>query len=117
MRRRTTRDTWQILVNYGEGWEHECTEFTRKDAIEQVKAYRDNAPGYAVKWRKRREPITKDDDAVRRDVFEAHRRRDPHCSCTDCVTEHAARLAAAEANESPEYQQYKREFPLNDPRD
>ena len=92
MRQRTTRDTWHILVNYGQGWEHECTEFSWKDAREQLKCYRENQPAYPVKARKKREPIGKDDDNVRADVFRSHQRRDPHCTCTDCIAEHAARL-------------------------
>lgn len=102
MRRpRTTRDTWQIHVHYGEGWEHECTEFTRQDAREQRDTYRANCPEYPVKIVKKREPITKDDDAVRRDVFEAHRRRDPHCSCTDCIIELAAQTEAPDHGNRP----------------
>jgi len=92
MRQRTTRDTWQIHVNYGQGWEHECTEFSRKDAREQLKTYRENAPEYPVRAVKKREPIDKTDEHVRRDVFESHQRRDPHCTCTDCIAEHASRL-------------------------
>lgn len=26
MYQRTTVDSWEIHVNYGQGWEHECTE-------------------------------------------------------------------------------------------
>lgn len=82
---RKTRDTWQIHVNYGSGWEHECTEFSRKDARDQVKTYRENAPQYPVKIVPKREAKTVDDAAIISDVFASHRRRDPHCSCSDCI--------------------------------
>lgn len=50
---RKTVDSWQIHVNYGSGWEHECTEFSRKDAISQKRIYRENV-SYPVKIVKRR---------------------------------------------------------------
>lgn len=57
VKERKTIDTWQIHVNYGygDGWEHECTEFDYRTALEQLKAYRDNCP-YPVKVIKRRAP-------------------------------------------------------------
>jgi hypothetical protein len=35
---------YKILVNYGygHGWEYECFELTRKEAIEQLRCYRAN---------------------------------------------------------------------------
>lgn len=48
---RTTHDEWQILVNYGQGWEHEVTEFTWKEAREQKKCYNLNCD-YPVKIKK-----------------------------------------------------------------
>lgn len=51
---RKTRDEWHILANYGQGWEHELTEGTWKDAKAQLKCYRENAPQYPVKAVKRR---------------------------------------------------------------
>lgn len=56
MRQRKTRDTWQIHVNYGQGWEHECTEFSRADAIAQRKTYRENC-SYPVRIVAKRERI------------------------------------------------------------
>lgn len=36
-----------------EGWEDVCTEANRKDAVEQIKTYRENWPGnYRIKRRK-----------------------------------------------------------------
>jgi hypothetical protein len=55
--KRKTIDTWQIWTNYGQGWEHECTEMSRKEARENVKAYRENAPGVQLRVRRRRERI------------------------------------------------------------
>ncbi len=41
-RERSTIDTWEIHVNYGQGWEHECTEFTFADGRAQARTYREN---------------------------------------------------------------------------
>ena len=55
---RKTRDRWDILVNYGygDGWEWEISEYTRKEAREQIKSYRENT-NYAVRLEKHREKI------------------------------------------------------------
>lgn len=58
MYQRKTRDVWHIFVNYGShGWEHECTELSWREAREQLKCYRENAPQYPVKAVRRRERI------------------------------------------------------------
>ncbi len=56
---RKTRDVWRIYVDYGygDGWEHECTELSRKAARENIKAYRENYPQYPVKVVQGRERI------------------------------------------------------------
>ncbi len=38
--KRKTRDCWRFYVNYGQGWEHEITEFTFAEMKENRKAYR-----------------------------------------------------------------------------
>ena len=55
---RKTRDEWQILVNYGygDGWEHEVSEDSYREARDQVRTYRENCP-YPVKMRCKRVPI------------------------------------------------------------
>ncbi len=58
MRIRKTRDTWELHVNYGRGWEHEITEFTRHEARAQLRAYRENCPQYPARLVTRRERIT-----------------------------------------------------------
>jgi hypothetical protein len=55
MYNRKTVDTWQIWVNYGQGWEHECTELSLAAMKVNVKAYRDNCPGIRIKVRPHRE--------------------------------------------------------------
>ena len=50
---RTTVDTWQIHVDYGQGFEHEVTEFSFKAFRENMKAYRENC-NYPVKNIRRR---------------------------------------------------------------
>jgi hypothetical protein len=51
---RLTSDVWKLYVNYGQGWEHETTEVTRKDYQENRKAYRENC-GYPQRWKLARE--------------------------------------------------------------
>ena len=58
---RKTRDTWEIWVNYGQGWEHETTELSRAEMKENRKAYRDNVPGINLKVIRRRERIPSDE--------------------------------------------------------
>lgn len=49
---RKTIDEWHTLIDYGAGWEHECTDVSRRDALECAETYRLNAPMYPVKIRK-----------------------------------------------------------------
>jgi hypothetical protein len=53
-RKRTTRDEWQLHVNYGQGWEHEISEDTFREARARQKEYRENCPQYATKIVSRR---------------------------------------------------------------
>ena len=56
---RQTVDCWRFYVNYGHGWEHEITEYTR-DAMEvNRKAYRENCP-YPLRIVKGRERMETD---------------------------------------------------------
>ena len=56
---RKTRDRWDIMTNYGYGWECENSEYTREDARRSLKEYRENSFGrYDVRLEKYREPIT-----------------------------------------------------------
>lgn len=57
MRQRKTRDTWQLWIDYGNGWEHEITESSLADVRAQRKCYRENCPQYPTKIVKRRERI------------------------------------------------------------
>lgn len=55
---RKTRDRWDIMTNYGYGWECENSEYTRADAIRSLMEYRENSYGrYQVKLEKHRERI------------------------------------------------------------
>lgn len=54
---RKTKDVWEFWVDYGQGWEHETTEASRKDAVAQRRCYRDNGIYAPIKIRRRREPI------------------------------------------------------------
>lgn len=40
--KRKTIDRWDIMTNYGYGWECENSEYTWKDAKRSVREYRDN---------------------------------------------------------------------------
>lgn len=54
---RKTQDVWHVLINYGQGWEHELTEDSFRAARDQRRTYNENVPEYPVKIRKRRERI------------------------------------------------------------
>lgn len=51
---RKTIDTWELQLNYGYGWEYTLTEYTKKEARERLKEYRENQPQYpAHDWSRR----------------------------------------------------------------
>lgn len=54
---RKTIDRWDIMSNYGYGWECENSEYTFIDAKRSIKEYRQNGSG-AYKLKKCREYIT-----------------------------------------------------------
>lgn len=51
---RKTIDEWQLWSNYGLGFEHETSYSTRKEAVQDLKAYRENAGQYNYKLIKKR---------------------------------------------------------------
>lgn len=52
---RKTIDTWELQLNYGYGWEYTLTEYTRKEARERLKEYRENQPQYPARLVKNQE--------------------------------------------------------------
>ena len=54
---RKTTDRYDIMTNYGYGWECECSEYTRAEAKQTAKEYRENTTA-AVRIEKHRERIT-----------------------------------------------------------
>ena len=58
MYQRKTIDTWRLYVNYGQGWEHEITEFSRAEARQRRREYRENCPQYSTRIVYRRERRT-----------------------------------------------------------
>lgn len=50
---RKTIDTWQLLIDYGYGYDVELTEYSKKEAMQQLKCYRENIK-YPVKIVKKR---------------------------------------------------------------
>ena len=54
---RKTKDEFVLLANYGQGWEEETTEATRKEIFERLKEYRENAGQYSYTYKKRRVKI------------------------------------------------------------
>lgn len=54
---RKTRDIWRVYVDYGQGWEYEIAEFTKAEAEQRKREYRENCPQYPVKVVKGREKI------------------------------------------------------------
>lgn len=60
MYERKTIDRWDIETNYGDGWEVECSEYTRAEAKRTYREYRDNVQAYGkglVRLTKHREKI------------------------------------------------------------
>ena len=60
MYERKTIDRWDIETNYGDGWEVECSEYTRAEAKHTYREYRDNVQFYGkglVRLTKHREKI------------------------------------------------------------
>jgi hypothetical protein len=53
---RKTIDRWDIMTNYGYGWECENSEYTWKDAKRSLREYRENIQG-SVRLEKHREKI------------------------------------------------------------
>lgn len=54
--KRKTRDCWLFYCDYGQGWEHEITEYTRQAMEENRRAYLLNSP-YPLRIVKGREKI------------------------------------------------------------
>ena len=55
---RKTRDRWDIMTNYGYGWECECSKYTFKDAMTTKREYMANASGLiGIRLEKHREKI------------------------------------------------------------
>lgn len=46
---RKTSDEYRLWINYGQGWEYEVNETSRKEIRERRKEYRENCPEYATK--------------------------------------------------------------------
>lgn len=53
---RKTRDCWRFFVNYGQGWEHEITEYSREAMKENRRAYLENC-AYPLRIKRGRERI------------------------------------------------------------
>lgn len=53
---RKTKDVYNIVTNYGYGWEVECSEETYKEAKQRLKEYRENTSAQ-VKLEKKRERL------------------------------------------------------------
>lgn len=42
---RKTIDRWDIMANYGYGWDCECSEYTYAEARQTLREYRENGSG------------------------------------------------------------------------
>lgn len=56
MYKRKTVDRWDIMGNYGDGWDCECSEYSLHKARETLQEYRANGTG-AYRLEKHREKI------------------------------------------------------------
>ena len=56
---RKTRDVWEVQANYGygDGWECAAASTSFKDARNDLKAYRENAPQFQYRIKMYREKI------------------------------------------------------------
>ena len=55
---RKTVDRWDIMTNYGYGWECECSEYDLASAKRTQREYIENSYGrYAVRLEKHREKV------------------------------------------------------------
>lgn len=59
MYKRKTVDRWDIVTNYGYGWECECSEYTYSEARQRLKEYMENIKG-DVRFEKHRERRSED---------------------------------------------------------
>ena len=66
---RKTVDRWDIMSNYGYGWECECSEYTYKEAKQRLKEYRENGGG-CYRLEKRREKKVDNDTPVKDETKE-----------------------------------------------
>ena len=56
---RKTVDRYDIMTNYGYGWECECSEDNYKEAKQRLKEYRENSCGrWSTKLEKHREKVS-----------------------------------------------------------
>lgn len=53
-RQRKTKDEFQLHANYGEGWEHEVSEDSRREILARQRECRENCPQYATKIKRAR---------------------------------------------------------------
>jgi hypothetical protein len=54
-RQRTTIDVFKVFVDYGQGKEYTCAEFTPSAARRTVNEYRENSPAYPVEMKRTRD--------------------------------------------------------------
>lgn len=77
MYNRKTVDSFEIHVNYGQGWEHECTEWTRHDAVMCKKTYQENCTA-DVKIVMKRIKVSEVTEGMREDIKAAKERLEKH---------------------------------------
>jgi len=46
----TAKKEYILLADYGQGWEEETAEETRRDIIARLREYRENAPQFSYRW-------------------------------------------------------------------
>lgn len=52
---RKTIDRWDLMANYGDGWEAEWSDYSRQAAMQTLRKYSENGPGI-YRLEKHREP-------------------------------------------------------------
>jgi len=84
-RLRKTIDVFQVFVDYGQGKEYTCAEFTSSAARRTLDEYRKNSPEYPVEMKRKRDHkknytisqlLEIEEDIKKERQFQADRRRE-----------------------------------------
>lgn len=58
--KRKTHDIYQVVTNYGWGWEVECEEFTLRDALQRYREYKENTNAQVIITKRREKNVSEE---------------------------------------------------------